>query len=215
MNTVLFSLILLAASPDIETISEAFGHIIGKHIESLDLPLDLKALAKGIEEEKNGNEAPLQEEDCLKAIAELQEAKIKELEKKNLQNAEAFLAKNKENPGITSLIPGKLQFQVVREGTGQKIQTYNSPLVHISIRTLDGQTLSSSKELLVFGEASQLFRLGMEGMREGEERMLFVHPELGIQKKQNPGTLLIYNIELIHANAPIRDEIASESLIPQ
>ena len=94
MLTVFCTVLLLSTPTNLEKVSESLGHLIGKHIENLDLPLDLNALAKGIEAERMGNDAPLNEEECLEAIASLQEKKQEELAKKNLEEAEKYLAAN-------------------------------------------------------------------------------------------------------------------------
>jgi peptidylprolyl isomerase len=206
---------LLAIPSNLEKISEALGHLIGKHIENLDLPLDLNALAKGIEEERQGKESPLNEEDCLDAIASLQKKKNSDLSKKNIEEAEKFLSENKKKSGIQTLVDGKLQMQIIKKGSGQKVQPYNSPIVRISGRYIDGKPFSTTheEELLTLEESIPAFRLGVEGMSEGEVRSLFVHPEYGYGEEGhlNPGALLIFEIEVLRADAATDEEIALDT----
>ncbi len=212
MLTVFCTVLLLSTPTNLEKVSESLGHLIGKHIENLDLPLDLNALAKGIEAERMGNDAPLNEEECLEAIASLQEKKQEELAKKNLEEAEKYLAANKEKSGIQTLAEGKLQYQIAKEGKGQKVESYNSPIVRILGRYLDGKPFSASpeEELLVLEESIPAFRLGLIGMNEGEVRTLFVHPELGYGEESHlhPGALLIFEVEVVRADAATDEEIA-------
>ena len=212
MLTVFCTVLLLSTPTNLEKVSESLGHLIGKHIENLDLPLDLNALAKGIEAERMGNDAPLNEEECLGAIASLQEKKQEELAKKNLEEAEKYLAANKEKSGIQTLAEGKLQYQIAKEGKGQKVESYNSPIVRILGRYLDGKPFSASpeEELLVLEESIPAFRLGLIGMNEGEVRTLFVHPELGYGEESHlhPGALLIFEVEVVRADAATDEEIA-------
>ncbi|HEX2582921.1 MAG TPA: FKBP-type peptidyl-prolyl cis-trans isomerase N-terminal domain-containing protein [Chlamydiales bacterium] len=207
--------LLLAAPSNLEKISEALGHLIGKHIENLDLPLDLNALAKGIEEAREGKESPLNEEACLEAIEALQKEKNSELAKKNIEEAENFLALNAKKSGVQTLVDGKLQARIVKKGKGQKVQPYNSPIVRISGQYIDGKVFSTAheEELLSLEESIPAFRLGVEGMKEGEVRTLYVHPEYGYgdEGHLNPGALLIFEVEVVRADAATDEEIALDS----
>jgi hypothetical protein len=57
---------------DIVQISEAMGHIIGKNLQAMGVDFDLKAVVKGWQEEMEGKSSPLNEEECVQAIAKLQ-----------------------------------------------------------------------------------------------------------------------------------------------
>jgi peptidylprolyl isomerase len=212
MKNIFYSILLLTSPANIEQVSEALGHLIGKHIENLNLPLDLNALAKGIEEEKEGRDSPLNEEDCLEAIADLQKIKNRELEKVNLKLAEDFLTKNEKVREIKTLLDGKLQYQIKQAGSGQQVQSYNSPIVRISGRYLDGKpfSISHEEELLTLDESIPAFRQGVQGMKEGEVRTLYVHPDIGYGQESHlhPGALLIFDVEVIRADAATDAEIA-------
>ncbi len=215
MINIFCTALLLTAPSNLEKISEALGHLIGKHIETLDLPLDLNALAKGIEEAREGKESPLNEEDCLEAIAALQKKKNSELAKKNIEEAEKFLSVNSKKPGMQILINGKLQAQIIKKGNGQKVESYNSPIVRISGRYIDDKVFSTAheEELITLEESIPAFRLGIEGMKEGEVRTLYVHPEYGYGEEShlNPGALLIFEVEVVRADAATDEEIALDS----
>lgn len=61
---------------DVAKISEAMGHIIGKNLEILGLDFDLHAVVKGLQDESEGKLSPMDEEECIQAIASLQEEKM-------------------------------------------------------------------------------------------------------------------------------------------
>ena len=137
MQILLLSLILnTAPNPEMIKLSEALGHLLGKQLEQLDMPIDLTALAKGLENQAAGIDSPLADEACLQEIAKIQDKKNKELEQKNLTETESFFAKNKEKEKIQTLIDGKLQMEVTRKGTGQIVQLDNSPVVRFQVTTL-------------------------------------------------------------------------------
>lgn len=178
----------LFSTPEMIKLSEALGHVLGKNIEQLDLPLDPKALAKGLQNELDGKVSPMNEEECMREIAALQE-------KKSLQEAEDFLQDNGKQKDILSLEKGKLQYRVTQKGSGDAVQEYNSPLIRCSMRTLKSAS-SSYEKLLSLAEAPPGLRLGLTGMKEGEARTLYIHPDL-----TDGNALLIFDVEILRADA--------------
>lgn len=79
-----------SAELDVAKVSEAMGHIIGKNLQSLGLDLDLEAIVKGLKEESEGKTSPLNEDECVQAIAVLQEEKISTLSEGELEYVDAI-----------------------------------------------------------------------------------------------------------------------------
>ena len=128
-----------------------------------------------------GTTLPLAEDECLQAIAALQEKTLSIESEKNLAEANEFLHRNQKQKGIVSLENGKLQYQVIKPGSGNAVQRYNSPLMRYKGRYLNGQVFGSSsgEEVVTLDETIDGFSKGIIGMREGERRLLYVHPDLG------------------------------------
>ncbi len=74
---------------DVSKISEAMGHMIGKNLDALGLDFDLDAIVKGLKEESEGKSSPLNEDECVQAIATLQEEKMTTTTEQQLENADA------------------------------------------------------------------------------------------------------------------------------
>jgi hypothetical protein len=74
---------------DVSKVSEAVGHMIGKNLNNLGLDFDVEAVAKGIKEESEGKNSPLNEEECVQAINALQEEKVFLTAEKALKQADA------------------------------------------------------------------------------------------------------------------------------
>jgi len=213
MQILLLSLILnTAPNPEMIKLSEALGHLLGKQLEQLDMPIDLTALAKGLENQAAGIDSPLADEACLQEIAKIQDKKNKELEQKNLTETESFFAKNKEKEKIQTLIDGKLQMEVTRKGTGQIVQLDNSPVVRFSGHYIDGRSFldAETETLISLDESTEAFQLGLAGMMEGEVRTLYVHPAIGFNDLA-PNALQIFEVELVRADAGADEQIALDS----
>lgn len=198
-----------------EKLSEALGHLIGKNLKSLDIPLDIEALAKGMQEEAEGISSPLSEDECVQALSSLDEQSYTAKKKKNLEEAEAFLQQNKTKKGVAQIEEGKIQFEILKKGEGQIVQPYNSPLVRYKGSFLNGESFNSNadEELIALDEAILGLSKGIVGMREGEIRKLYIHPELGYGKEErlHPNSLLIFEVEIVEADASSDAQAATDS----
>ncbi len=74
---------------DVAKISEAMGHMIGKNLEALGLDFDLEAVVKGIKDESEGKNSPMNEDECVQAIAAMQEEKMTNVIEEELECADA------------------------------------------------------------------------------------------------------------------------------
>ncbi len=188
-------------------LSEALGHMIGKNLQSLDVSLDIDAIAKGLQDEAAGIASPMTEDACVETLVKLQE-------EKNLQEAVAFLNANRKREGVISLEEGKLQYEILKNGEGQRVQSYNSPLVRLK-KEMDSLEPDSSKdEVLALDEAIPGLKLGIIGMKEGEVRKLYIHPDLAFGKQQHiepQNSLLVFEVEIIKADASSDAHAASNS----
>lgn len=96
---------------DIPKISESFGHLIGKNLDSLGFKFDMDKIIKGIQDSVLGKEPPMSESECIQAISQDQEKKFKKVAQQNLNDAEKFLESNSSKDGIVSIEEKKLQYK--------------------------------------------------------------------------------------------------------
>lgn len=189
---------------NIKTISKTIGHIIGKQLQTTDVDLDIKQILKGIEESKQGKKPPISENECLKQILILQEKQKEKNSLNNLKEAESFLAKNAKNKNIKEVIPNKLQYKLLKNGFGKQISENDSPLVKFKCKTLSGKVYDSSEngEIIHLQDLISGLKRSLIGMKEGEKREIFIHPELGYGKDSFdfPNQLIIFEIEVIKHN---------------
>lgn len=205
--SILLSISALHANKEeVAKVSEAMGHLIGKNLQTLGLPLDIEALVKGMQDEASGKSSPLADEDYEKAMAKLQEESHEIAAIKNLQEAKEFLEKNGKQEGVITVEKGKLQYRVLKQAPSDApvVQSYNSPLIRYQVKALNGESFQSDteEELLVLDEAIIGLKEGIVGMKEGESRVLYIHPELGYGKESYvPNALLLFEVEVVKADA--------------
>jgi peptidylprolyl isomerase len=191
---------------DVPKVSEAFGHLIGKNLDSLGFKFDMDKIIQGIQDSVIGKDSPMSESECIQAISQDQEKKFKKLAEVNLQEAAKFLETNLSQEGIVVLEDKKLQYKVETEGTGETVQAHFSPLIKYTGKFLDGKIFGASKEdeMISLDETIPGFSKGIIGMKEGEKRTLYIHPDLayGVNGNLPPNSLLTFEIELVKANNP-------------
>ncbi len=210
---------------DLGTISETLGHLIAKNLDTLGFQFDMKRVIKGLEDSLAGKPAPLSEADCVQAITAIQEEQFAKLSETNLGIASSFMDKNVLEEGIIQVQKGKLHYRVNQPGSGAEVQATDSPVIRYVGRFLDGKVFGQSKteETISLEDTIPGFKQGIVGMKEGEKRTLFIHPDLGYGTSSYlpPNTLLTFEIEVVKANAPkeasksvigdIEQEISNES----
>ena len=198
---------------DIDKVSQAFGHLIGNNLTSLGFDFDMDLVMQGIKESMAGTPSPLSETETVQAISLVQEDAFKKLSQKNLQEANEFLAKEAKAKGVISMEEGKLLYQVEQEGSGAVVESHHSPLIKYTGKFLDGKVFGASEESerISLDETIQGFTKGIVGMKEGEKRTLYIHPELayGETGYLPPNSMLTFEIEVVKADAP---EASGETL---
>ncbi len=211
----------LAGKPDRATLSRALGHFLVRHLNTPGVEHDVKRVIEGMLAELEGKEPPLSEEALVAAISDLQAAHIEGLSQTNLAQAEAFLAKNATEKNVVSVSP-ELQYTITKEGSGQTLNADSTPKIHFTCKLLDGTLVSSTYEsgeaiTLPMGDALAGIRDGMLGMKQGEKRCLYIHPELGFGSSSHlpPNSLLVFEVELIDPNAQMESEDSSEIDVAQ
>lgn len=197
---------------DIVKISEAFGHVIGKNLETIGVKFDVAQVIKGLEDSLAGKTSPMSEMECIQAIASAQEIVFKQQCTENLKRAETFLADNAKVSGVIAIEEGKVQYKVTEAGLGAPIESHFSPLIKYCGKYLDGSVFGSSKEeeMISLDEVIPGLKAGLVGMKEGEKRTVYIHPDLayGTAGYLPPNSLLTFEVEIVKANAPIVKETA-------
>lgn len=193
--------------PDLNLLAETTGFLIGKNLNAPELNFDIETVIRGIRNASAGKESPMSEEEYQRAMGQLQEMAFDQMATDNLRTAEEFLAKNRKEKGIVTLEEGKLQYRIDQKGTGSEVAAEDTPMVHYTGKYADGTEFGSSREgepiALPLSQAVTGFRQGVAGMKEGERRTLYVHPELGYGKSGPlmPNALLIFDVEVLKAQA--------------
>lgn len=193
---------------EILKISEAFGHFIGRNLNTPGVKFDVESIIKGMREGVAGKPAPMSDQEYEAMMSKLQEQSFSALSETNLKAANEFLAKNSKEADVIELVPGQLQYTVLKEGHGAVVEEHFSPQINYTGKYLDGTVFGSSDDAggpitIPLDQTIPGFSKGLLGMKEGEKRKLFVHPGLayGTTGQLPPNSLLIFEVEVVKANA--------------
>ncbi|MGD2169070.1 MAG: FKBP-type peptidyl-prolyl cis-trans isomerase [Chlamydiota bacterium] len=213
---ILFSTAFCDQTDNVNAISEALGHRIGKYLESLGVQVDLDLVVKGLQGEKKGDDSPMTDDECIAAISELQDKLFERQSECNLVEADKFLSENAEKEDIVEIETKKLQYKILKEGKGSQVQLSDAPLIKYTGKYLNGSVFGQTMEpeIIELSETIAGFKKGVLGMKEGEKRLLFIHPTLGYGKDHltEPNSLLVFEVEIVKTNGLNKpDKFISES----
>ncbi|MGK5595245.1 MAG: FKBP-type peptidyl-prolyl cis-trans isomerase [Parachlamydiaceae bacterium] len=202
------------AEPDIKKLSEAFGHFIGRNLKSSGLNFDIESFITGIRNGESDKPSPMSDKEYERQMMMLQEKAFKRLADENLKAAENFLKENATVKDVQEIAPGKLQYIILEEGHGPAVVEHSSPKIHYVGKYLDGTSFGNSRDTggpitIPLDQTIPGFSQGLTGMKEGEKRKLFVHPDLGYGKTSHlpPNSLLIFEVEVLEANSSDKSSI--------
>jgi FKBP-type peptidyl-prolyl cis-trans isomerase len=137
-----------------KTEKEKYSYMIGMDVarslgqikEEIDVATVVQALTATLKGEKTTlteAEAMAVRQEFMQKLQGKQAAKMKEDADKNQKEGEAFLAKNKDKPGVKVTASG-LQYEVVKQGTGPKPKATDVVKVDYTGTKIDGTKFDSS-----------------------------------------------------------------------
>jgi len=200
-------------SPAKEQFSYSYGYLMGRNNTDALTDLNLDTFYQGLQEGAKSKTARLTDEEMAKAINDykktLEAKQLVEFQKTGQLNAQAgtaFLADNAKKSGVITTKSG-LQYQVLKEGNGQKPKATSRVKVNYEGRLLDGTVFDSSiaRNHPVEFQLSQVitgWTEGLQTMKEGGKTRFFIpanlaYGEVGAGDSIGPNSTLIFDIELL------------------
>jgi FKBP-type peptidyl-prolyl cis-trans isomerase FklB len=201
-----------------DKVTYSIGYNIGNNLKQQKIDVRPEVLSKGINDALSGGEQMMTQEEMQATMKEFQSEQMAKMQKereelasKNKTEGEKFLAENKKKEGVVTLDSG-LQYEVIKEGNGNKPSASDTVVVHYKGTLLDGTEFDSSYKrgqpatfpvngvIPGWTEALQL-------MKEGAKWKLFIPSDLaygerGAGRVIGPNATLIFDVELIEIKKP-------------
>jgi FKBP-type peptidyl-prolyl cis-trans isomerase len=214
------------AAQQVVEASEAFGKLTALHLksmESIGIKFNADVAIQAFKDGLKGTTELKPEMEYFQVLAGIREVGLKETAAFNLKEAEEFLAKNKNEPGVKELETDKLQYRVEKEGTGPAVEANSTPLVRYTGKFLGETADESSAEenrIDLSEEEAALFpgfKQALIGMKEGEKGIVFIHPGLAFPDQKlhiHANKLITFELEVLKANMPPEQPLDSLSTTP-
>jgi FKBP-type peptidyl-prolyl cis-trans isomerase len=209
---------------DRERVSYAIGVVFGMGLRADNYDLDMAVVAGALKDAFADTNSTRLTSPQARAIVEAYKANTldreialqKQEEEKNRKAGDVFMAKNATKPGVKVLASG-LQYEVLRQGTGDNPATNDTVTIHCRATTIDGKEFTNTYEE---GEPKQIsldihyvirgLREALSLMKVGDKWRIYVPSDLGFvtgrPEATEPGAALIYEVELL-SKRPTREII--------
>jgi len=196
-----------------EQVGYSFGYLMGRSNAESVKDLDLDAFILGLKTAAQGGKSALTDEEMARVLTQHKKQsdakQLIELKKKADANAKIgaeFLATNAKKQGVQTTKSG-LQYQILKQGTGQSPKANSIVKVNYEGRLIDGTVFDSSiaRNQAAEFQVSQVIQGWTEGlqlMKEGDEYRFFIPAQLGYGQIGSgdviePNSTLIFDVELI------------------
>jgi FKBP-type peptidyl-prolyl cis-trans isomerase FklB len=199
-----------------DKINYAVGLQIGGDFKQHNVPLNDKALLKGVIDAISGDKPQLSEDEMQQVLIDFKQKidahahhskPITTTPQAEVAEGRAFLAKNAKKPGVTVLSSG-LQYKILNTGTGKTDSPKDGATVTIRYKgsKVNGRVFGSS--LKVGKDTAETYPLsklvpgvqeGLKKMRAGDRWELFIPAELSFPRGSGPLEFrpIIFEVELV------------------
>ncbi|GJQ14656.1 hypothetical protein GpartN1_g6447.t1 [Galdieria partita] len=211
---------------DLKLLAQSYGHALGQSLINSGLGLDYEQVVQGIKMACTGKDFPMSLSEYERQMSLLQSVAQDFVSQVNLKEANQFFEEIANDNDIHVIESGKIVWE-----SGETTPDIQAPVAHkdsnvmiiLQGRLLDGRVFFSCPPADESGEvvhpltlsltsAPYALRKGIEGMREGEDRTLYVHPDASNGMSElfgdvlPPNALLIFDVELVSADISEMEE---------
>lgn len=200
---------------------EKYGYMVGMDVarsigqikDEVDTAAVIQALQTSLKGEKTtltDAEAVAVRQEFMQKLQGKQVAKMKDEADKNQKEGDAFLAKNKDKPGVKVTASG-LQYEVIKQGTGPKPKATDVVKVDYTGTKIDGTKFDSSVDrgqpaTFPLNQVVPGWTEGLQLMPVGSEYKFYIPGKLAYGERGpaqiGPNATLIFSVKLISIEPP-------------
>ena len=212
-------------SDDKSRLSYAIGMMFASRWKEQGVDVDNNLVLRGLNDMQSGSPTLItqqEEHDIItkfqQALADRQQKMRGEMLAKNKMEGEAFLAQNKNQPGVMTL-PDGLQYKVITQGSGEMPSPTDTVSVNYRGAFLNGMEFDSSYKR---GQPAQFpvnrvihgWTEALTHMKVGSKWQLFIPSELaygqsGFPPRIEPNMTLIFDVELLSVQHPVATPVVA------
>jgi FKBP-type peptidyl-prolyl cis-trans isomerase FklB len=198
-------------------VSYAIGLNIGHSFKAQDMDVDVDLVTRGIKDVTAGQPELMTEAEVKQTLTAFQQEMRAKMQQKRAEmglkskaEGEAFLAANKNQPGVT-VLPDGLQYLVITNGSGAIPTASDTVTVNYKGTLIDGTEFDSSYKRgqpasFQVGGVIRGWTEALEKMTVGSKWKLFIPSNLAYgeqgQRGIPPNSVLIFEVELLDTKSP-------------
>jgi FKBP-type peptidyl-prolyl cis-trans isomerase FklB len=199
---------------DKSRISYAIGMMLGTRWKQEGIDVSNEVVVRALNDIQAGRTTLLTEQQMGETLSQFQrglaakaEQRRQEMAQKNRQAGEAFLAQNKQKPGVVTL-PDGLQYKVITDGTGPSPTVDDTVTVGYAGTLIDGTKFDSSDQVQFrVGGVIRGWTEALTHMTAGAKWQLFIPSDLaygpyGRPPRIGPDSVLVFTVELLSIQHP-------------
>lgn len=194
------------SNPD-DKVSYALGIMMASSAQAQGIDsLEIAAVMAAFEDVFTQQELKVPREEASQIVQQYVQGAQEARKAKLKQEAAAFLEENKNREGV-QVTPSGLQYEVVKEGSGESPGLTDKVTVHYTGKLIDGTVFDSSVERgepITFGvnQVIEGWTEALQLMQEGDKWILYIPSELGYGERGAGGEIppfapLIFEVELL------------------
>jgi len=167
-----------------DSVAYAFGASIARDLKRTGIEqINASALAQAVTDIFAGREANFNEVEERELIMDAISAAREKMDAQLKQKADAFMESNTAKPGIFTTESG-LQYEVIREGTGNKPSLTDTVTVHYKGQLSDGKVFDSSYDrgepaTFTLDRVIEGWQEGIQLMPQGAQYRIYIPYHLG------------------------------------
>ncbi|CAG0903874.1 unnamed protein product [Cyprideis torosa] len=196
-----------------EKLGYAMGLDVGKYFKTIGEEIKLETLVLGLEDAFNGAEPRIEQaeiaavqKEFANKMQEKQEQELAKMKEENSQKGSSYLAENEKKDGVVTTESG-LQYEVVKQGEGEKPGPTDQVTVDYVGKLIDGTEFDSSfkrGEPASFGVDQVIpgWSEALQLMSVGSKYRLVIPSELAYGDKGappviEPNSVLVFDVDLL------------------
>lgn len=194
--------------PDNEKFSYAVGNRAGLYLKTAGAELEADVVAQAFKDAMEGKPTEIQESEMAPLLQQSQAFSQAQQRQKNKAAGDAFLARNAKEPGIT-VLPGGLQYRVLRAGTGPIPATNDLIFIKCRGHLLNGTEFARRDHFLTRSTGGPKgWQDALQRMKVGSKWQIFLPPDLAFGhegdsfQRIGPDMTVTYELELLSIAHP-------------
>lgn len=193
---------------ELKQYSRQYGYLFWEDVKNLPIAFSLDDVIDGMKASADGKKISdeASDADFLKRLSTIRRESLEKQTAKNLEEAQEFLRKIAQKPGIVTIEESRLYYEVKTEGRGSwYVIPASTCYFHYTISTIDDEKIVDTRgknEPMQIDLATAFpgFTKGVLGMKKGEKRVLYIHPDLAYGRARQviaPEILVIIEVEAL------------------